>query len=82
MDYYKDLERRMEEATVRINKTTARAKILVNQLTDFKLSKDFLRKMLQSEFERRNLNNSDSAEKSTLKVNLINNQSNVRSKNN
>jgi hypothetical protein len=43
MDHYKDLEKRMEEATVRINKATTRAKILVNQLTDFKLNKEFLK---------------------------------------
>lgn len=42
MDYYKELERRMEDATIKINKATARAKILVNQLTDYKLNKEFL----------------------------------------
>jgi hypothetical protein len=81
MDYYKDLERRMEEATVRINKATARAKILVNQLTDFKLNKDFMRKMLHSEFQRRNLNNGESVDKSSCKVNLIRSQTNMRGEN-
>ena len=80
MDHYKDLERRMDEATVRINKATARAKILVNQLTDFKLNKEFLKKMLSNEFSRRNLNSCDVGDKSSSRLNLIRNAGNQNCK--
>ena len=66
----------MEEATVRINKATARAKILVNQLTDFKLNKEFLRKMLQNEFSRRNLNSCDTGDRAANRLNLIRSEGN------
>ena len=80
MDYYKDLERRMEEATVKINKASARAKILVHQLTDFKLNKNFLRKMLHNEFERRNLNSSELGERAANRLNIIKNTENQNGK--
>jgi hypothetical protein len=73
MDYYKDLEHRMGDATVRINKAAQRAKVLVKKLTDFKLNKDFLKKMLVEEFKKRDLD-CNSAPKITepqQKINLV-----------
>lgn len=55
MAHYKELEDRMANATVRINKATARAKVLVSKLTNFKLNKGFLQKMLREEFSKRGL---------------------------
>ena len=55
MDYYKDLEKRMDWVTGKINKARARAKALVQQLTDFTLNEEFLLKMLAAEFEKRHL---------------------------
>jgi adenylate kinase family enzyme len=73
MDYYKDLEQRMGDATVRINKAAQRAKILVKKLTNFKLNKDFLKKMLVEEFKKRNLDCNAAPKKTEphQKINLV-----------
>jgi hypothetical protein len=55
MDYYKDLEQRMADTTQTISKASNRAQILVKKLTNFKLNKDYLKKMLVDEFKRRNI---------------------------
>lgn len=60
MDHYKDLGQRMQDATTKINKAKGRAKVLVSQLTDFTLNKEFLKKMLDDEFKKRNLQVSES----------------------
>lgn len=55
MDYYKDLEQRMGDTADTINQAAKRAKILVDKLTNFKLNKEALKKMLVEEFKKRNI---------------------------
>lgn len=63
MDYYNDLDKRMSDDTTKLTKATARAKMLVSKLTNFKLNKEMLRKMLREEFSKRKLLNKDTIHK-------------------